>query len=97
MKMLAKEWTAHIIWTLRRNGPIRFGALRRALPGRISARVLSLRLKELEDIGIVRRVERGGKILHVEYSLSADGLQMDDAILALEQQAGSDLTRLTRR
>jgi DNA-binding HxlR family transcriptional regulator len=48
LKFLAQEWMTHIVWTLAREDTIRFGALRRALPGAISARVLSLRLKTLE-------------------------------------------------
>ena len=51
LKFLAREWMSHIVWTLGREEAIRFGALRRALPGDVSARVLSRRLKELEAWG----------------------------------------------
>ena len=84
MKLLAKEWTTHVIWALRTNGTSRFGVLRRSLPGNVSARVLSARLKELESAGIVERRELGDKLLHVEYSLSQAGLLIDADILRLE-------------
>lgn len=84
MKLLAKEWTTHVIWALRTNGTSRFGVLRRSLPGNVSARVLSARLKELESAGIVHRRELGDKLMHVEYSLSESGMLIDGDILRLE-------------
>jgi DNA-binding HxlR family transcriptional regulator len=44
LNFLAQRWMSHIVWTLAQHPAIRFGALRRALPGEISARVLSSRL-----------------------------------------------------
>lgn len=51
---LAKPWTLHIIWTLNQHGEMRFGALRRAIAG-ISSRVLTERLRELEEKRFVHR------------------------------------------
>ncbi len=80
LKFLAQEWMTHIVWTLAREDAIRFGALRRALPGAISARVLSLRLKTLEAHGLVTRTDIGAKPLHVEYSLTPEGRNLDAAL-----------------
>jgi len=44
----------HILWSLSTNGPMRFGALRKNVTG-ISARVLTERLRTLEDAGFVFR------------------------------------------
>jgi DNA-binding HxlR family transcriptional regulator len=54
MEVLARPWTMHILWTLSTSGPTRFGALRRLVEG-ISSRVLTQRLRELEEKGIVYR------------------------------------------
>lgn len=77
LKILAREWTSHIVWTLGQTEAMRFGALRRALPGTISARVLSIRLKELESCGLVSRHDAGRLPLHVEYRLTEDGRRLD--------------------
>ena len=74
---LAQRWTSHIIWTLAQQPAIRFGALRRALPGEISARVLSNRLKALEERGLVTRHDLGTMPLSVEYSLTRKGRALD--------------------
>src|ERR1700675_479333 len=52
--ILARPWTMHILWTLSTTGPTRFGALRRQVEG-ISARVLTERLRFLEQKGFVFR------------------------------------------
>ena len=54
LEVLARPWTMHILWTLSTNGPTRFGALRRQVEG-ISSRVLTERLRGLEQRGIVYR------------------------------------------
>jgi len=88
VKFLAREWMSHILWTLARERSMRFGALRRALPGAISARVLSGRLKELESYGLVSRHDAGRLPLHVEYALTADGRALHAALLRSEALAG---------
>src|SRR6202021_1000571 len=47
-------WTLHILWTLSTNGPARFGALKRQVEG-ISSRVLTERLRALEEKGFIYR------------------------------------------
>jgi DNA-binding HxlR family transcriptional regulator len=54
LEVLARPWTMHILWTLSTSGPTRFGVLRRQVEG-ISSRVLTQRLRELEEKGIVYR------------------------------------------
>ena len=88
LKFLAREWMSHIVWTLAREETMRFGALRRALPGAVSARVLSSRLKELESYGLVSRHDAGKMPLHVEYRLTADGRKLDAALRRTEAFTG---------
>jgi DNA-binding HxlR family transcriptional regulator len=52
--LLTRPWTLHILWALSTNGPARFGVLRRQVEG-ISSRVLTERLRALEDAGFVFR------------------------------------------
>ena len=87
LKFLAREWMSHIVWTLAREKSMRFGALRRALPGAVSARVLSARLKELESYGLVSRHDAGKLPLHVEYELTADGRVLHAALRRSEALA----------
>jgi DNA-binding HxlR family transcriptional regulator len=54
LETLTRPWTLHILWTLSHNGPTRFGALRRSVAG-ISSRVLTERLRTLEDKGFLYR------------------------------------------
>jgi len=92
LKLLARQWTSHILWKLGQADAMRFGALRRALPGAVSARVLSSRLKELESGGLVSRHDAGRLPLHVEYRLTEDGRKVDAAL-----RRGETLTRTLKK
>jgi DNA-binding HxlR family transcriptional regulator len=54
LELLTRPWTMHILWALSANGPMRFGVLRKNID-RISSRVLTERLRMLEDAGFVFR------------------------------------------
>ncbi len=54
LELLTRPWTLHILWALSTNGPMRFGVLKRNVDG-ISSRVLTERLRTLEDKGFVFR------------------------------------------
>lgn len=54
LALLTKPWTLHILWALRGGGPTRFGVLRNQVEG-ISSRVLTERLRSLEEKGLVFR------------------------------------------
>jgi DNA-binding HxlR family transcriptional regulator len=54
LELIARPWTMHILWALGTNGPTRFGSLRRSVDG-ISSRVLTERLRMLEEKGFVYR------------------------------------------
>jgi DNA-binding HxlR family transcriptional regulator len=54
LELLARPWTLHILWALSTNGPMRFGVLRKNVAG-ISSRVLTERLRTLEEKGFVFR------------------------------------------
>ena len=54
LEVLTRPWTLHILWTLSNQGPLRFGVLRQNVDG-ISARVLTERLRALEQQGFIYR------------------------------------------
>ncbi len=54
LELLTRPWTLHILWALGQNGPMRFGVLKKSIDG-ISARVLTGRLRTLEENGFIFR------------------------------------------
>lgn len=81
MFLLRGAWAPNVIWNLSRQ-PRRFGELRVDIP-RISARVLSARLRELEAKGIVGRTVAPTAPPSVEYALTELGRELVPAIRAL--------------
>jgi DNA-binding HxlR family transcriptional regulator len=70
--LLAKKWTGLILFSLIR-GELRFSEIEVAIP-RMSARLLSLRMKELERESLVERRVRADKMpIVVSYRLTDRG------------------------
>ncbi|MEU4833675.1 helix-turn-helix domain-containing protein [Streptosporangium sp. NPDC023615] len=76
------KWKTFILWTLA-EGPRRFGETRRLMPG-ISEKVLTEQLRELEGDGIVHREVYDESPPRVEYSLTAKGLALLEALELLD-------------
>jgi DNA-binding HxlR family transcriptional regulator len=81
MAMLRGAWAPNVIWYLS-GGPRRFGELRHDIP-RISARVLSARLRELEAKGVVARRVLDSSPPSAEYALTELGQELVPAIHAI--------------
>lgn len=81
MKLLGGAWTPNLIWYLSA-GPRRFGELRTDIP-RISAKVLSARLRALEGKGVVTRHVVPTSPPSVEYALSDLGRELIPVIHAI--------------
>lgn len=81
MAIVGGAWTANVIWYLSA-GPRRFGELRKDLP-RISARVLSTRLRELEDQGVVEKRALETSPPTAEYTLTDLGQELIPAIVSI--------------
>jgi DNA-binding HxlR family transcriptional regulator len=81
MALLRGAWAPNVIWYLSAQ-PRRFGELRVDIP-RISARVLSARLRELQDKGVVARRVVPSSPPSVEYELTELGRELVPAIAAL--------------
>lgn len=85
LEFLTRPWTLHILWLLARNGPMRFGAMRRSVEG-ISARLLTVRLRALEKEGFVRRsVVVRGNLSEVTYSPTSRATEMNQVMDLLHQ------------
>jgi DNA-binding HxlR family transcriptional regulator len=81
LQLLAGAWTPKVLWNLRA-GTRRFGELRRLLGG-ISAKVLTTRLRELEERGLVTRVVHPTSPPSVEYSLTPLGHEIQPVLCAI--------------
>lgn len=85
IELVGKRWTGAIVSALG-EGPMRFGELGRAVPG-ISDRLLSRRLRELEDEGLIERSVEPGAPVRVSYALTEMGEGLGPAIGELKQWA----------
>jgi len=72
LEILQGKWASRIIFYLLKNDCMRFGELRKSMPA-ITNTMLTATLKELEQRGIVLRVQYNEIPPHVEYSLSESG------------------------
>jgi DNA-binding HxlR family transcriptional regulator len=81
LALLRGAWAPNVVWFLSAE-PRRFGELRHDIP-RISARVLSARLRELESRGLVTRRVLATSPPSAEYALTPLGRELLPAIQAL--------------
>ena len=85
IELIGKRWTGAIVCALTER-PMRFGELAKAVPG-LSDRLLSQRLRELEEEGLVQREVEAGTPVHVTYSLTAMGDELGPSIRELKTWA----------
>ncbi|MGE3261604.1 MAG: winged helix-turn-helix transcriptional regulator [Bacteriovoracia bacterium] len=90
LNLMAGAWTAEVIWYLQKE-PRRFGDLQRDLAG-VSSKVLTSRLRELEERGVVARAVFPTKPPTVEYSLTAIGRRLLPVLDAVVE-VGKDLRK----
>ncbi|AJP06005.1 transcriptional regulator [Streptomyces cyaneogriseus subsp. noncyanogenus] len=93
ISVMGGKWKGLILFSLGEEGPLRFGELRRAVPG-ISERILILQLREMEASGLVDR-----KVYHqvppkVEYSLTDFGSSLNTALAPLGQWGEEHMERI---
>lgn len=82
--IIGSKWTFLIIRDLLLDGTLRFGDLLRSLDG-ISPKTLSLRLRELEEAGIVSRTVYPEIPPRVEYALTDKGKQLERIFIELKR------------
>ncbi|MGH1456319.1 MAG: winged helix-turn-helix transcriptional regulator [Alphaproteobacteria bacterium] len=95
LNLLSGPWTTYILWLLRLNGELRFGELKKQMPG-ISAKVLTERLRMLEEAGILNREQEMTIPPKVTYSFTDQGHALEKLLdevnaLALQWNGGLGL------
>ena len=91
MAIVSGAWAPNVIWYLR-GGPRRFSELRLDIP-RATAKVLTMRLRELERRGIITRKVMPTSPPSVEYALTGTGQELVPAMEAI-YVAGTRLKEL---
>src|SRR5919109_1991357 len=81
LELVGERWAFLVVRDLLL-GPKRFTDLRRTLP-RIPTNILSARLKELEEMGVVRRRILPRPATGVAYELTEYGRELEDVVLRL--------------
>lgn len=78
IELIGRRWTGAIIWVLLQ-GRARYARLRSAIP-EITDRMLTERLRELEQEGLVRRHVLPEQPVRVEYELTEKGRTLATAV-----------------
>jgi DNA-binding HxlR family transcriptional regulator len=86
LRLLMGPWTTYILYILRTQGPRRFGELKREVGG-ISAKVLTERLRMLEEARLVHRDYQATIPPQVTYSLAPRGAELNPMLDALKDIA----------
>ncbi len=94
MDIISKKWALLVINTIGNSQEIRYSEIRDIL-GEINSKVLSDRLKELEEAGLVKREAYAEIPPRVEYSLTEDGKALREAIVPLMEWVCSKNTERT--
>lgn len=82
IELIGKRWTGAIVCALIER-PMRYAELGKAVPG-LSDRLLSQRLRELEEEGLVEREVEAATPVRVTYSLTVAGRELDPALSELK-------------
>jgi len=82
MGIIAGKWKPAIIYALVTEGPLRFVALRRRIP-KVTQRMLTQQLRDLERYGILKRVHYKEIPPRVEYSVTPLGQSLDPIFKSL--------------
>lgn len=83
LDVIGGKWKPLILWVLKQS-PHRFSELRRKVPA-ASQKVMTEQLRQLERCGIVERRTLPGPRVHTEYRLSAYGVTLRPALVALAE------------
>ena len=83
--IIGRRWTPQLLVILL-EGPARFVELASAVPG-LSGRVMTERLKELQEAGLVQRIVDAWPPITSTYHLTAEGELLRPALVALRHWA----------
>ncbi|MBM7554204.1 DNA-binding HxlR family transcriptional regulator [Thalassobacillus pellis] len=84
-QILGKRWMGVILYVLE-SGPMRFNTIANQIP-EISKKMLTERLKELEENGLVERKVYPETPVRIEYSLTEKGIAITPALSEIQYWA----------
>lgn len=82
LDVVSGKWKGLVLWELHAHGIRRFVELRRALPG-VSEKMLTQHLRQMEEDDLVLRTVHAEVPPKVEYSLTASGAALNEALRPL--------------
>jgi DNA-binding HxlR family transcriptional regulator len=83
LSLIDGKWKGVLLYHLFQDGTLRFGELRRKVPG-CTQRIMTAQLRELEADGLVARKVYPEVPPKVEYSLTEHGRSLEPVIAALK-------------
>ncbi len=86
LRIISGPWTTYILWRIGNAESLRFGELKRLVPG-VSSRVLTERLRKLEDAGLLHRDYQPSIPPKVSYSLTPRGQELREILNDLSNVA----------
>jgi DNA-binding HxlR family transcriptional regulator len=95
LRVIAGKWKPLILYFLAHDGPVRYGALRRAVRD-VSDKVLIQQLKELQADELVERTDYKEVPPRVDYSLTPLGRSLAAALVPLCTWGSENLAEVAR-
>jgi len=95
LRVIAGKWKPLILYFLAQGGPTRYGELRRAVRD-VSDKMLIQQLKELEADGLVKRTDYKEVPPRVDYSLTALGRSLAEALVPLCTWGTENIAEVSR-
>src|SRR5712692_9959506 len=95
MGIIARKWKPAIIFALVMDGPLRFTELRRRIP-KVSQRMLTQQLRDLERHGLVERAYHQEIPPRVEYSVTSLGRSLHPIFKSVCDWAGENFPAVER-
>ncbi|WP_324754186.1 helix-turn-helix domain-containing protein [Roseovarius sp. Pro17] len=83
LRVIAGRWKTHIVYLLGQNGPARFNVIQRRLVP-ISPKVLTSRLRELADDGLIWREQEATIPPKVTYGLTDLGREVHEVLKSFD-------------
>lgn len=87
LQVLENRWTLRLL-TVLVSGPARFSELEAAVPG-VSRRMMVERLRELEGVGLVRRIVDPGPPITSTYALTGEDEELGTILALMRSWAAS--------
>ena len=95
LEMMSGKWKVRILWKLHQGSILRFGELRKALPG-ITEKMLAQQLRELERDGLVTRKMYPEVPPRVEYFMSPFGQTLRPILELIAQWSVENQKRILK-